>query len=207
MIKINLLTEVKQAQRKKGKGGGGGGGEGGLNLNNALILLCVVLGLVYCGVRYFGYSGEKKTLQGKIAEAEKEQARLQKILEEVANFEKKKANLQKKIELINELKRSQKGPVRIMDEVSRMIPDLLWLDELTLKGDALTVKGKALNLNAVANFIDNVKGNQYFTEPTLQDISQVAGPAYSFQLGFNFQSPEKKAAADAAATAAPAPKV
>jgi type IV pilus assembly protein PilN len=194
MIKINLLTEVKQAQRKKGKGGGG---EGAFNLNNALMLACVALGLAYCGFMYFKISSQAKVLDVQIADREREKARLEKILEEVARFEKKKANLQKKIDLINELKRNQKGPVKIMDEVSRMIPDLLWLDSLGLKNsDALTIRGRALNLNAVANFIDNVKGNALFTEPTLQDISQTAGPSYSFVLGFNYVSPEAKKAAE-----------
>jgi len=202
MIKINLLTEVKQAQRKKGKAGGG---EAGFNVNNALILGCLALAMVYCGLMYFKISGRKALLEGQILEAQKEQSRLQKILEEVAKFEKKKANLQKKIELINDLKRNQKGPVRIMDEVSRMVPDLLWLDTLDVKLDALTVKGRALNLNAIANFIDNVKGNQYFSEPNLQDISQTVGPSYEFQLTFTFQLPDAKKPVEAPA-AKPAPK-
>ncbi len=202
MIKINLLTEVKQAQRKKAKSIGAA--EGVFNLNNAIIILCLALGLAYAGVMYMKINGQAQALEAKIADAEKEQARLQKILEEVGRFEKKKANLQKKIELINDLKRNQKGPVRIMDEVSKMIPDLLWLDGLDLKGDALTVRGRALNLNAIANFIDNVKGNPFFSEPSLQDISQTGGPSYAFSLGFNFSAVEKKTS-EAGSTGARAP--
>ena len=57
---------------------------------------------------------------------------------------------------------------------------------------------------AVANFIDNVKGNSFFTEPTLQEISQTAGPSYQFALGFNFIPAEKKAADAKTAAGAPA---
>ena len=58
------------------------------------------------------------------AEAQK----LESAINAVNDFQKKKDSLQKRIDLINQLKQNQKGPVRIMDQVSRDLPDLVWLD-------------------------------------------------------------------------------
>ena len=56
-------------------------------------------------------------------------------------------------DLINQLKVNQRGPVRLMDEVSKALPDLLWLDRMECRGNSISLTGKALNPNAVANLL------------------------------------------------------
>ena len=33
------------------------------------------------------------------------------------------------------------GPVRVLDEVSKALPELVWLEDLTLTGNALRLRG------------------------------------------------------------------
>src|SRR5947208_15258218 len=95
-------------------------------------------------------------------------------------------SLQKRIDLINQLKQGQKGPVRIMDQISKDLPDLVWLDHLGLSGGVVTIDGRGLNPNAIANFVENIKSDPFFEEPDLSSVTGVSvsstTPVYSLQM-------------------------
>ncbi|MCU1245557.1 MAG: type pilus biosis protein PilN, partial [Acidobacteria bacterium] len=123
--------------------------------------------------------------------------KLQSIIKEVEDFQKRKDSLQKRIDLINQLKQNQKGPVRIMDQISRDLPDLVWLDRMNVDNGRIAISGRSLNPNAVANFTENIKNDPYFEEPQVGSISQVsASPlVYGFDMDFAFSYIPKAAAA------------
>lgn len=207
MIKINLLPDAKPTKKKKGVSALGGGER----LNVLLMVGAIVLGLMVILVQWWVYRSQIKDLDEKIRKDQLELARLESILKEVKDFEDKKAKLQKKVDLINQLKQNQKGPVRLMDEVSNALPDLIWLEKMEYRGNTINLTGKALNPPAVANFLENLKKVSAFQEPRVQDISatSVGGAAlYNFQLSFVFstldrtQQPEPAPAGAAPGTAA-----
>ena len=158
MIKINLLAEAKPAKKKRGVSALGGAGR----LNLFLILGGLLLGLLVVGVQWWVETSRLKEQEEKNRLAQQEVTRLEAVLKEVADFEDKKAKLQRKVDLINSLKASQRGPVRLMDEVSNALPDLLWLESMELNGNQISIGGKALNPPAVANFFTNLKLVQAF---------------------------------------------
>src|SRR5262249_57394685 len=67
----------------------------------------------------------------------------------------KKAAFQKQIDIITNLKNNQQVPVRLLDEVSRSLPDFLWLVSLQEPSNQLTFSGKATTPNPYANFYHN----------------------------------------------------
>jgi type IV pilus assembly protein PilN len=186
MIKINLLSEAKPAKKKKGVSALGGAGR----LNLFLLLGGLLIGLLVVGVQWWVESARLKEQEEKNRLAQQEVTRLEAVLKEVADFEDKKAKLQKKVDLINALKANQRGPVRLMDEVSNALPDLLWLERLQLTGNLIAIDGKALNPPAVANFLTNLKRVPSFQEPKVTSIraaaSTGASSLYDFGLSFVF---------------------
>lgn len=50
----------------------------------------------------------------------------------------------------------QRMGVRLLDGISRSLPELLWLDRLMIVRDQIRIDGRAFNSNAVANFIDKL---------------------------------------------------
>jgi Tfp pilus assembly protein PilN len=129
-------------------------------------------------------SERRDTVAAKTTEAQ----RLDAIIKEVEEFQKRKDSLQKRIDLINLLKQNQKGPVRIMDKISQDLPDLVWLDKMTMSGGAITLSGRGLNPNAIANFVENIKNDPLFEEPDLSNVSQASPnpPVYTFDMTFHF---------------------
>ena len=140
MFRINLLTEARAAAAKKK----GPALPTGAKLNNLLLIAGVALGLIYIGVMALVLTSQRRHLDEEIGKAKEEVARLKSIIDEVKGYEDKKKSLEEKIALINNLKTNQKGPVRLMDEVSKALPDLVWLTDMQIAGDQLTLKGRTL---------------------------------------------------------------
>ena len=199
MIRINLLTEAKAAAAKKK----GPALPTGAKLNNLLLIGGLALGVIYIGTMYLVLSSKSRHLDEEIGKAREEVARLRSIIEEVKGYEDKKKSLEEKIALINNLKTNQKGPVRLMDEVSKALPDLVWLTDMQISGNQLTLKGRTLSPNAVATYLENLKKSPYFAEPVFKNLGRASGPQgiYSWEMTVTFTHGKPQAAE--AATAKP----
>lgn len=190
MIKINL---VREGRAVRGAGApaavpGVAAVSGPGNFNNILIIGLVVVGAVI-SLGYWLYA--KRNLantQATMDQRKLEAQKLESAINAVNDFQKKKDSLQKRIDLINQLKQNQKGPVRIMDQVSRDLPDLVWLDTMSIAGGHITLNGRGLNPNAIALFVANVKQDPFFEEPQVGAITQQSAnpPVYTFDMNFAF---------------------
>src|SRR4030095_2143134 len=182
MIKINLLAEGKRAVTRKAKG------PSALERSDIGVWMLgvgVLLGLLVFGGYWFYLHREIQQKDEEIAVSQREVDELQAIIKEVEDYKLKKAELEHKIAVINQLKANQRGTVKLMDQVSRALPELLWLDSMDVTGTTVTIRGQAFNTNAVANFIENLDKVPEFQEPILVDTSQ-QGSVYSFQIHFCF---------------------
>lgn len=177
-------------------------GPGAANINNVLIIACLVVGVLAALAYWYINKRELAQQEELAAQRTAEAQKLESIIKEVDDYQKRKDSLQQRIDLINQLKQNQKGPVRIMDQISRDLPDLVWLDSLDITAGRVTLAGRGLNPNAIALFIENVKNDPYFEEPTVGALTQVSQtpPVYSFDMNFAFTYTAKGAPADPATT-------
>ena len=208
MIKINLVREGR-AVRGAGAApvaitaGVPAVSVGGTNINNVLIGVLAVLGVLAALGYWFWNKRVLSQRQETVAQRSAEAAKLEAIIKEVDEYQKRKDNLQQRIDLINQLKQNQKGPVRIMDQVSRDLPDLVWLDTMDVSGGRISLAGRGLNPNAIALFIENIKNDPYFEEPQVGAMTQISTVplVYSFDMNFAFTyAPKTATAAGGAAT-------
>lgn len=208
MIKINLVREgraVRGAGAAPAAAAAAAGGGAATNVNNIFVIAFLLVGLLAAGGYWFLQKRELAARQETVAQRKQIADRLESIIKEVEDFQKRKDNLQQRIDLINELKKNQKGPVRIMDQISRDLPDLVWLDNMSINAGRVTLAGRGLNPNAIALFIENIKNDPYFEEPQVGSMTQtsVTPLVYSFDMNFAFTYGPKGAegtAGDATAT-------
>jgi type IV pilus assembly protein PilN len=191
MIKINLLAEAApQAAKKKRPTISLGARQGD-------IILLTLLGLaaVAVGVNWYLLTSARADRQAHESELREERDRLQVFIDKVKELEQKRDTLKHRISIIEELKKNQHGPVRIMDEVSRALPDLVWLDRMSVTGNVVTLNGNAMDENAVANYISNLDASPFFQEPALVSLSRGGQGVYNFQLTcvFTYTPPEIEA--------------
>lgn len=203
MIKINLLAEGKRpAAVRRARPAAAATRDWG----PWVLLVGLLVGAAAFGGWWWLLDRERGANAADIRDSEAEVKRLEEIIKEVEDFKRDQAELERKIAVIRQLQANQRGPVQIMDAISRALPELLWLDKMAVKGNRVTLNGRAFNTNAVANFIENLGKVPEFQEPSLGDV-QLRKAVYAFTITFNFtfSKPEAPAAGATAGGAAPAP--
>jgi type IV pilus assembly protein PilN len=196
MIKINLLAGTQQAKtravrtpRFEGVGSLG---------QNVLMAGVVILALLFIGWRWYSLESESSRLRTEIIKAQAEKERLQAIIKKGEEYKAKKDLLERKIALITQLKRNQSGPVHLLDEISKQLPDFLWLDSMNESGSTVMIQGKATTYNAVSNFYNNLTGSRYFNSVVLGTITAIpVGVTFSLTCLFTAH-PEGQEQANAA---------
>jgi type IV pilus assembly protein PilN len=171
MIKINLLagtqqTKTRAAKKPRFEGVGTLG-------QNVLMAGMVILALLFIGWRWYSLESEARMLRSEIVKAQAEKERLQAIIKKGEEYKAKKELLERKIALITQLKRNQSGPVHLLDEISKQLPDFLWLDSMNESGSSVVIQGKATTYNAVSNFYNNLTGSRYFNNVVLGTITAI----------------------------------
>jgi type IV pilus assembly protein PilN len=132
----------------------------------------------------------------------------------VAQFQQKKAILENKVLVIEQLRLAQKSPVHMLDEISKALPDYVWLTTLDETQGNLRFAGQSNSLAAVADYISALQRSGWF--PTVDlGTSQEQQSIVNFTLVGAFQDPEvaakqkaiaeAKAASQAAAPTRPGP--
>ncbi len=178
MIKINLLPVKRAAKRAK------------VPVDTAMFQLVVGLGIVLVFVGACGYRWQmlvdEVALKTQIKESKtKELEALKKKVQEVEDYEKNKRLLEDKNRIIEQLRKNQGGPVRLLDYLSQSLDPLkIWLT--SVDGDAqVAINGKALTNDDIVQFIRNLQQSGYFTDVMLEESRQAPEEGliiYQFRL-------------------------
>jgi Tfp pilus assembly protein PilN len=135
------------------------------NVGN-LVFLLLVIGL---GAFYFlqrkAFDRENELLS--IAQEEKSQ--LQYVIAKLDEVKRQKENLERKINLINDLISQQDLPVRILDDLSRRLPEWVWLTEVNYNPKGIQIKGNALSNNLIADYIGALEDS-----PNLMNVNIIS---------------------------------
>jgi type IV pilus assembly protein PilN len=132
----------------------------------------------------------------------------------VDQFESQKMVLQQRIDVIETLQRNRTGAQELLQTVAGTVThvDSLWLTGLNRSGDSLDMIGEAASINAVANFITQLKRTGYFTGVEIKDATEndllPSVETYSFSMtaaiaGAGPQSVQPKTQLTSAAAPAP----
>jgi type IV pilus assembly protein PilN len=166
MIRINLLAGERQVKKK------GFTFDSGRQTMAACILL---LSVTAAGIGYWFWTLHQASLRvdREIADAMREQMRLQSILRDVTAFDQQREQLQQRVALIEQLRGGQSIPVQLLDEVSKSLPDMLWLTDLTQQGTDVTIQGQSTTLIALSDFVGNLGNSPMLVKPVEIVNSQV----------------------------------
>jgi type IV pilus assembly protein PilN len=149
MIRINLLP----IQR------------GRIALRRQMTLAVVLLLAAIAGGAWF-YDVQSRELTARRQELQRlaaELKRLEPIIKEVKEFETRKALLAQKVEVIGGLQTAQRRPARLLDEISRRLPEQVWLTQVRETEQAWTIVGKSFDNVGIASFMENLEGSRLFT--------------------------------------------
>jgi type IV pilus assembly protein PilN len=204
MIRINLLGRARPKAVRQAVPL-----EATLQLVFLLVALVFSFGLLY--IHYWQMDKEDKQVLAHIQKQRGEKARLEQLKQQVDNFEKQKAVLQQKISVIEELQRNRTGGQQLLDAIANTVgrTDTVWLTSVVRKADVLSIAGSAGSIDAVANYITQLKRSGYFQQVEIkeshQDTSNKAVQLFVFSLTAQFAPPSAAGASTTTATAGPSP--
>jgi Tfp pilus assembly protein PilN len=203
MIRINLLGRARPRVKRRVPVTGA--------LQVALFIIPVGLAVVALVVHYGMIRNQIRDLNDQIKQKQAEKAQMAQLEQEIKEFEAKQALLEGRIRVIEELKRNQAGPVKLLESVGRTVSltDTLWLTSLDEKaGGQIEFKGLAGSMDAVANFITNLDQSGFFEnvemKETLQQTQREGVSNFEFTLSAKFILPAPPEAETALGAAAPA---
>ena len=203
MIRINLLKpETKDIKEPVVTPGiTEEGAKKAPNLGN-LVFLLLVIGL---GAFYFF---QKKAFDREnvlLATARQEKNQLSYVEDALMKQKAARESLDKKITLIESLNAQRDLAPRLMDELSRRLPEWVWLTEVTYDDKGVQIKGRALSNNLIADYIGGLEAS-----PQLMNVNLVSSQQRTVQsdqyLEFSLRAVIEKKPEPVAAPAAKAPE-
>jgi Tfp pilus assembly protein PilN len=180
IIRINLITEKKKKKKKKKAQGPG-------NIKLVLIIANIAALLISGGAAYY-FDSEASRLKAETESNLKTLASLNKKAEEVKKQEEMKNDMQRRSALIETLTKDQAIPVKVLDGVSTLMPDGVWLVSFNFNNSAVNLVGYAFSNNNIVAYVDNLKGrfNDVNLDETVQSVIEKT-PVYQFRLRFNLR--------------------
>lgn len=159
MIRVNLLTVEREAS--------GPSRLEALLANRLPILGALLVIATLSGIGWWHLGVQRQIHEAELAlqQARSERERLKAVLEQISAFEDQRTQLQERVALIEHLRKGQRSPVTLLDQVSRGVPDRLWLTELKQVGADVTIAGRTTTLTALSDFIGNLEGSGAFARP------------------------------------------
>jgi len=201
MIRINLLKpeakELKEAAVSPGALKVTGRNYG------SLVFLLLVIGL---GALYFLQQKAFDRENALLDQARKEKSQLQYVEAKLEEQRLARESLDKKITLIETLNAQRDLAPRLMDEMSRRLPEWVWLTEVVYDAKGLQIKGRALSNNLVADYISSLESSPQVMNVNLVSSTQRTTKADQY-LEFALRATvERKLPEAAPAKAGPASK-
>jgi type IV pilus assembly protein PilN len=109
------------------------------------------------------------------AKLKEEIVELDKQIEKINSLEADKARFIARMEVIEKLQRSRPEIVHIFDEISKQIPDGVYLTGITQSGTRLKFEGIAQSSTRVSAFMRNIDGSSYLRNPELEVVETKKG--------------------------------
>jgi type IV pilus assembly protein PilN len=178
MIKVNLLF-VKRKKKAKPIP----------TFIIATVLVTIVTALVMAFL-IFTFTSRLASKKNQHKANENKIADLKAKIKEVENFEKLNKTIREKNTVIEQLRKNQSAPVKLLDEISKLLPPGVWLNTVSVSGYDITIDGYAFSNPDIVAYVDNMKNSQILTEVYLQESKSMTienTPVYMFKLTFTIK--------------------
>jgi Tfp pilus assembly protein PilN len=149
-----------------------------------VIAIAAIIGLTYYLNKQI--SAKKTEIHAK----EQKLKTLQAALQEVKNYERDNAEYRQKTMVIEQLKKNQTVPLRLLDEVSEMLPKGVWLSSLQDSSGLVSIEGFAFTNSDLVAYVQNLKRSKHLKNAMLVESRQSEieeFSIYKFRLTFQIK--------------------
>jgi len=186
MIRINLLPhrQIKRAERKR---------ELGLMVvaTVALSVVLVFMGHQVINNRLDAQMNRNSRLQTAITQLDTEIEEIKRLKEEIKNMLDRK-------QVVENLQSNRSLAVILLDEITRQLPEAVYLTSFKQNGNTITLQGFADSNGRVATLVRNLSTSKWLESPALVEIK--ATTVNSQRLSSFLLTVKQKVSGDAATT-------
>ena len=155
MVTINLLPIKAELRRKA------------LISQLAILGISIIALVVVLGAFHETLKIRRDNLQQDITDTRIEIQKLTVQAGEIEVFKKHKQELERKLDIIKDLNNKKAGTVQMLDELSMLIPEKVWIRSLNNTGGKLVLEGLAVDNTVIAEFMKKLQASQQFDEVEL----------------------------------------
>lgn len=180
MIKINLLPTKRKPTRKISE----------------FQKHMMIAGLIFSGVAagmilyYLDLNNKIAARQKTRDEARANIAQQENKLKAVKNVEDERKKVTDKIAIIEQLKKNQQGPVRLLDEISRALPKGVAITSIGESSGNVNISGDAFTNDDIVKYVENLKASPFLGDVYLQESMQAVvegSEIYRYKLSFKYK--------------------
>jgi len=183
MVRINLLPhrQIKRAERQR---------EFNLMLFGTLIIAAVI---VFIGYSFVNAQVEAQDSRNK--RLEEANAKLDKEIESIKELKAQISAVLERKKVVENLQTNRSQAVVLLDEISRQLPEGLFLKSIKQQGTMVMLEGLADTNARVATLVRNLSQSQWLESPNLIEIKSVGtGPVkqnnFTLSVKIKVQTPE-----------------
>ena len=148
----------------------------------------VIAAVICLGLTLFAYSQMIDNQQSRNARLEGEIVELEKSIAEIDGLERQKERLLARMEIIEQLQRSRPEIVHLFDEMTRQMPEGVYLTGMRQNGSAVEVMGIAQSSTRVSALMRNIDSSDWLTDPGVIKVETTeAGPARQAEFVVNLK--------------------
>lgn len=160
MILINLLPH-REAARKRRK-----------ETFYATLGAAALLGGLIAGAAYVWFQAQISDQQGKNVYLQSEIKKLEVEIKEISTLQAEIAALKARQEAVEDLQGDRNLPVHLMNELSRQLPDGVYLGSMKQENQRVTLQGTAQSNERVSELLRNLGNNSpWLVKPELVEIT------------------------------------
>jgi len=161
MVRINLLPhrQIKRAERQR-------------QFNLMLAATAIAAGaLVFMGQGYIGSQIDNQLSRNSRLEAAN--SKLDKEISEIKDLKNQISNVLERKQVVENLQSDRSQAVVVLDEITRQLPEGMYLNSLNQKGKTITLVGIADTNARVATLVRNLSTSPWLEAPKLIEIKSV----------------------------------
>ena len=176
MPRINLLPWREEERKKRQR--------------DFLIAMAAsfVAAVIVLGGTVFAYSQMIDHQQGRNSRLEAEIVELEKSIAEIDGLERQKERLLARMEIIEQLQRSRPEIVHLFDEMTRQMPEGVYLTGMRQSGSAVELQGVAQSSTRVSALMRQVDASPWLTDPGVIKVETTeVGPSRQAEFVVNLK--------------------
>lgn len=160
MARINLLPWRQEVRERKNKE------------FMTLVVGVILLSLLGAFAAWSYFNNQLTDQQAANEHIKEENASLDKALTEIESLEQQRNEIIARLKVIQDLQGRRPVPVRVWDDIARVIPAQMYLTQMKREGDLITFTGQARDNVVVANFIRALDSTEWLQDSAALSLEE-----------------------------------